>query len=267
MKAIQIESLPGISHIILNRPSALNAINEEMISEINHMMTEISEDDKVRCVIISGAGRCFSSGYDLKESAQRETTGREEWERVLKKDFEFVMQFWNCKKPTIAAVYGYCLAGAFELAMACDLTIASESAMFGMPEVRFGSGIVAMLAPWVTGPKQAKELLLTGHDKFSADYCYKIGVVNRVVEDGLLIKTAIEVAQQIASSSARSVQLTKAAINKSYEMSSMREALLAALEIDIQIESDESPERLEFNRIRKNRGLQAALEWRDNKFN
>ena len=85
-------------------------------------------------------------------------------------------------KPTIAAG-GNCIAGAFELALACDVTIAAKNTRLGEPEVRFGTGIVAMLLPWVTGPKQAKELLLTGEDKLSADDALRIGIVNQVVPD------------------------------------------------------------------------------------
>jgi enoyl-CoA hydratase len=123
-----------------------------------------------------------------------------------------------------------------------------------------------MLAPWVTGPKQAKELLLTGHDRFTADQCLTMGVLNRVVDDGKAISEALAIADQISQSAATSVQLTKQAINRGYEIMRMREALDAALEIDIEIESDESPERIEFNSIRKEQGLKAALAWRDARF-
>src|SRR5205814_9814834 len=103
---------------------------------------------------------------------------------VLETDFDFLAQFWDSLKPTIAAVHGFCLAGAFELALACDITVAAEDTRFGEPEVRFGSGIVALLLPWITGPKQAKELLLTGNDRISAERAMEIASVNRVVPDG-----------------------------------------------------------------------------------
>jgi enoyl-CoA hydratase len=135
--------------------------------------------------------------------------------------------------------------------------------MFGEPEVRFGSGIVALLAPWVTGPKQAKELLLTGDDKISAQRCYEMGILNKVSSDGEELFDALKIAKKITSSASNSVQLTKKAINRTYELAKMKQALIEGLEIDIQIESDLSPERIEFNKIRKKEGLKAALNWRD----
>ena len=115
----------------------------------------------------------------------------------------------------------------------------------------------------VIGPKQAKELLLTGNDRVSAQRCYEMGILNRVVADGDEMKAAMGLATQITSAAPRSVQMTKAAIHRSYELAQMRTALLEALETDILIEADVSPERLEFNRIRKEQGLKAALAWRD----
>jgi len=266
MNTIHLEQFEGVATLMLNRPEALNAINTAMITEINEAMAELSADDQVRAIVIKGAGRSFSAGFDMKEAAAKEISGRDAWREVLLRDFDFVLQFWTCPKPTIAAVHGYCLAGAFELMLATDISVADRSALFGMPEVRFGSGVITMLAPWVTGPKQAKELLLTGHDRFTADQCLNMGVLNRVVEDGKVEEEAHAIAGQIVHSAAKSVQLTKMAINRSYEIARMREALDAALEIDLEIESDESPERLEFNSIRKQHGLKAALAWRDSKF-
>ena len=176
------------------------------------------------------------------------------------------MQFWDCPKPTVAAVHGHCLAGAFELALACDVTVAAESTLFGEPEVRFSSGIIAMLLPWVTGPKQAKELLLSGNDKISAQRAYDFGIVNRVVPDGEAFDTALAIARDMSLAATHSVRLTKQAINRSYEIMGLRPALQAALDIDTLIESTLTPEKIEFKRIRDEQGLKAALTWRDAKF-
>lgn len=199
----------------------------------------------------------------MKESAAKGISGEKAWRKALTVDFDFIMQFWNSPKPTIAAAHGFCIAGAMEIVMACDLAVADETTFFGEPEVRFGSGIVALLAPYITTPKYAKEILLTGNDKLTALRCEQMGLLNQVVPDGSALEAAMALANQITSASARSVQMTKSAINRSYELAKMREALAEALEVGIAIESDESPERLEFNRIRKEKGLKAALEWRD----
>ena len=162
-------------------------------------------------------------------------------------------------------MHGYCLAGAFELALACDVTVAGEGTRFGEPEVRFGSGIVAMLLPWFAGPKIAKEMLLTGDDTLTARRMLEAGLVNRVVPDDHVLASALDLARTLATAAPEAVRLTKRAINRSYEIMGMRQALLAALETDICIEAEENPDRIEFNRIRKEQGLAAALSWRNNR--
>jgi enoyl-CoA hydratase len=152
------------------------------------------------------------------------------------------------------------------LALACDVTVAAESTLSGEPEVRFSSGIIAMLLPWVTGPKQAKELLLSGNDRIPAQRAYDFGLVNRVVPDGEEFDTALAIARDMSRCAAHSVRLTKLAINRSYEIMGMRQALHAALDIDTLIESTVTPEKIEFKRIRGEQGLKAALAWRDAKF-
>jgi enoyl-CoA hydratase len=221
---------------------------------------------EIRAIVLHGAGRAFSAGFDLKESAARNIAGVEQWRALLRYDFDFLMQFWDCPKPTVAAVHGYCLAGAFELALSCDLTVAAEDTRFGEPEVRFGSSIVAMLLPWFVGPKAAKELLLTGSDRIDAARALQLGIVNRVVPAGQELDEAMELARDLAAAAPLSVEFTKRAINRTYEMMNMRQALLAALDTSTMIEAGAGPERTEFNRIRKEQGLKAAIAWRDARF-
>jgi enoyl-CoA hydratase len=252
--------------LTLNRPQALNALNTTLMRETTDQMAEFARDEAVAAIVVHGAGRAFSAGFDLKESAARGTTTVKDWRAVLEADFDFIMQFWDCPKPTIAAVHGYCLAGAFELALACDITVAAEGTRFGEPEPRFGSGIVAMLLPWITGPKAAKELLLTGDDKVGSRRALELGIINHVVPAGAELEKALAIANDIAACSPLSVQLTKRAINRTFDLMGMRQALLAALDIDVLIEAQGGPERAEFNRLRREKGLKAALEWRDARF-
>jgi enoyl-CoA hydratase len=257
----RVEGRVGI--ITFNRPKSLNAFNIRLIEETNLAVQSFINNDQILCIIVNGNGRAFSAGFDMKESAERNITTEEEWRKLLEEDFNFIMQFWHSAKPTIAVAHGYCIGGAFELLMACDLAVGAKSTLFGEPEVKFGSGIVALLAPWVTGPKQAKELLLTGNDKVNAQRCYEMGILNKVSEDGEELNDALELANKITTAASKSVQMTKSAINRTYELQKMKETLMQGLEVDIQIESDLSPERVEFNRIRKTDGLKAALNWRD----
>jgi enoyl-CoA hydratase len=255
-----------IGFIAFNRPRALNALNATLLAETTRALAAHAGDEEVGAIVVHGEGRAFSAGFDLKESAARGTSGALAWREVLEHDFDFIVQFWDCPKPTIAAVHGYCLAGAFELMLACDITVAAEGTLFGEPEVRFGSGIIAMMLPWITGPKQAKELLLTGNDKVPAELALAMGIVNRVVPAQDLMATATAIAADIIAAAPLSVQLTKRAINRTYEIMGLRQALLAGLETDILLEASEGPERAEFNRIRHDQGLQAAIAWRDARF-
>ncbi len=255
-----------IGVLTLNRPSVLNAINAAMLREIGEAMTAFVNDPQVLAIVIHGEGRAFSAGFDLKESAQRQVASIEEWRALLDEDFAFIMQFWDCPKPTVAAVHGHCLAGAFEVMLACDIAVAAEGTYFGEPEVRFGAGIVALLLPWMTTPKIAKELLLTGNDKISATQAREMGMVNYVVPPGGELPKAMSLAADICAAAPLSVRLTKRAINRTYEMMSMRQALLAALDTSTLISSGAGPERAEFNRIAKEQGLNAAIAWRNDRF-
>lgn len=254
-----------IGHIMLSRPRALNAFNGELVREVTEALSALEADDTVRAIVLSGEGRAFSAGFDLKESAEKKYSTTPEWRAVLEADFAFIMQFWNCRKPTISAVHGYCLGGGLELAVACDITVASEDALFGEPEVKFGSGIVAMLVPWMVGPKFAKEMLLTGNDRIPAERVLQMGLVNHVTPKGEHLALAMQIASQIAAAAPLSVELTKRAINRGYDVRGMRESLLLGLDIDVLIETSGGEDRKEFNRIRSEEGLKAALAWRDAK--
>ena len=141
---IILEKLGAVARLTLNRPERANALNKAMLEEIGAALDHAEHDADVRVLIVRGAGTAFSSGFDLKEQMERQPRGIDEWRPILRRDFDTVMRFWHFPRPTIAAVRGPCLAGACELALACDLTIAADDAFFGEPELKFGAGIVAM---------------------------------------------------------------------------------------------------------------------------
>jgi enoyl-CoA hydratase len=263
---ISLEKIGLVARITLTRPERTNAMNAAMLTEIAQAMDAIERDDEVRAVIVRGAGNAFSSGFDLKEQMDRRPAGIEAWRPILRKDFEVPMRFWHCPKPTIAAVRGACLAGACELALACDLTIASPDAFFGEPELKFGAGIVVMILPWIVGPKIAKEIILTGEDRISAERAREIGMINRIVPSETLDEVALELARNIAVIDPLLVKETKRAINRSIEARGMLGALEQALEIDLLIEGQGSPDKTAFMDLAREKGLKAALAWRDARF-
>jgi enoyl-CoA hydratase len=265
-ETILFERRGPVGLLTFNRPEQLNAFSGQMIDEIGALLDSLEGDDDVRALVVAGAGRAFSAGFDLKEGATRDWGTVGDVEPVLKKDFAFIMRFWHFAKPTIAAVHGHAIAGACELALACDITIAAEGTRFGEPELRFGSGMVALLMPWFAGPKKAKEFLFTGNDKIDAAEALACGIVNRVVPPGRHLEEALAMAREIAVNDRIKVAMTKRALNRSYEMMGMLAALEMGLDVDIQIEAIETPESRTFREIRRREGLKAALAWRDARF-
>lgn len=256
----------GVAHITLNRPERLNALDRACLLELNDVMDHVDSDDSIRAVVLSGAGRAFSSGFDLKAQMDARPEGAEVWREILDLDFDTTMRFWNCPKPTVAAVHGACMAGAFEMALSCDITVASEDAQFGEPELKFGAGIVTMLLPWMTGPKHAKDIILTGEDRIGAQDALRMGIVSRVVPPGQHVQTALRIAHGIALVDPVVVRETKKALNRTYEIQGMRSALQAALDTDHGIESHGSPDKRAFMDVAREKGMRAAIAWRDARF-
>src|SRR6202790_2957303 len=233
---ITVEKIGAVARLTLARPERANALNAAMLGEIGLALDEIEHDAGLRALIVTGAGTAFSSGFDLKEQMERRPTGVEAWRAILRKDFDTIMRFWHFPLPTIATVRAPCCAGACELALACDLTIAADDAFFGEPELKFGAGIVAMILPWLVGPKIAKEIILLGEDRIPAARAREIGMVNRVVPAGELDAAALAIANHLAAVDPNLVKETKRAINRAYEARNMLDALEEALAIDLAIE-------------------------------
>ena len=263
LETIRFEPCGRVGLLTLHRPERLNAISARMMDEVETVLDAVAEDEGFGAVVVCGAGRAFCSGYDLKDDAAKSAADAAAWRVRLERDLDFLLRFWSCPKPTIAAVHGHCLAGGCELAMSCDITIAEEGCLLGEPELKFGSVIVNMMMPWLIGPKLTKELLLSGDDTLSAERAERIGLVNRVVAKGTHVEEALALATRIAALDADAVVRTKAAINRGFEIMGLHDALRAGLDAAVEIESMETPSRAEFKQRVREQGLKAALEWRD----
>jgi enoyl-CoA hydratase len=259
-----------VRRLTMNRPDVLNALSTELVDALSDALGRAATDEEVRVLVIRGAGRAFCAGHDLKEEAEQhaehgvpDVAG---WREELTGSVERMLELFDHPKPVIAQVHGYCLGGGFDLMMMCDLAVASDDALFGEPEIRFGSGVVTMVMPWLIGARNAKELLLTGEDRIPADRALRLGLVNRVVPADRLEDETLALARQIAVLDPVAMSLTKRAINRSWDAAGFREALRANVDLDAVIESAEVPERKEFNRIRAEQGLKTAIAWRDARF-
>lgn len=256
----------GLGKLTFNRPKRANAMSQVMLKELRRLCTTLTEDDRLRCLVVTGSGGAFNSGFDLKDQAEAQPSGVKDWVPLLEADFEGIMSFWRFPKPTIAAVNGPALAGGFELMLGCDLAIAADTATFGEPELKFGAGIVAMLLPWFVGPKIAKEIIFTGEDRLSAQRALELGLVNRIVPAAEVLETAIATGRRLALMDPMVLQRTKMALNRTYAIMGMDEALRAALDIDIQIEGEGSWLKREFLKVCREDGLGSALKWRAERF-
>jgi enoyl-CoA hydratase len=260
------EDIGPVRRLTMNRPKALNALSGELIDALSVAFADAAVDERVRVVVLRGAGRAFCSGYDLSEDAQAGTKDSAGWYRELQESADRMLEIFDHPKPIIAQVHSYCLAGGCDLMMICDLCVCSDDARFGEPEIRFGSGVVTMVMPWILGVRKSKELLFTGEDRISADEALRIGLVSRVVERDRLDSATLDLANEIAKNDPFAISMEKQAINRVWEVAGFREAIASNVQLDVLIETAELPERAEFRRITLERGLKAAIEWRDARF-
>jgi enoyl-CoA hydratase/carnithine racemase len=200
-------SAGSLAEITLNRPEVLNAINGPMHRGVLEALGRAADDDAVRAVVIRGSGRAFSAGGDLKAVAAGEDVGH---------PVALGQAIWNLAKPVIAAVHGYCLGQACELAAVCDLTVAATSARFGEVEINHGWGPPLPVMPFALGLKRAKEILLLG-EMIDAELAMRIGLVNRVVDEAGLDAEAARIAERIAGLKPEAVAANKRLVNGRYE--------------------------------------------------
>lgn len=213
------EKKEGIGYLTLNRPEALNAYNIQMRDDLYEVLLAIRDDDEVRVGIVKGAGeKAFCAGADLSEfltapppvAARKVRFARDVWQLFL-----------NIPQPMIAALHGYVLGSGIEIALCCDIRIASPETKFGLPEM--GLGIIpaaggTQTLPRTIGRSRALEMLLTNR-WIGADEAFQFGLVNRVVPKGELLQTAEELAKRIASHDPLAVRSAKEAVVRGMDMS------------------------------------------------
>ncbi len=216
--SVEMREEDGILWVKLNRPEALNAINEEVVEGLWKVVDYVKKNKSVRVVIITGEGKAFCAGADIKMFSK---SNAYQARRIVEELGKVLEEFEDLDVPIIAAVNGVAVGGGCEIAMDCDIIIASEKARFGQPEINLGiipgAGGTQRLARLI-GWKRAMELCLTG-EMISAEEAYKLGLVNRVVEHEKLLDEAKKVAEIIKSKSPYAVMLVKQAVNRGFKMS------------------------------------------------
>jgi enoyl-CoA hydratase len=206
---------PGVGVVRLNRPQSLNALSRGVMNEIIDALTTFNADPTIGCLIITGSDRAFAAGADIKEMS-----GTTAVDMYMNASLIDGFNFSSITKPVIAAVSGFALGGGCEMAMLCDMIVASDTAVFGQPEILLGilpGGGGTQRLTRAVGKALAMELMLTDR-RLTADEALRYGLVNRVVAVESYFDEAVKLAQKIASQSQVAVRLTKDAINKAYEM-------------------------------------------------
>ncbi len=206
----------GVGRITLDRPHVLNAINRTLLEDLSAAMRQLEVDSSSRAVVLTGAGRAFSSGFDLKAEADEGPQPAEVWIDRFVDDWHVFLGIWQSAKPYVAAVRGYNLGGALELSLLCDVTVAATGTKFGLPEIRHAGGPGAAMLPWICGMKAAKWLMLSG-ESVDAGRALELGIVTEVVPDEDLDAVAVQRAEQLAAIPPTTMKLTKLALNRTYE--------------------------------------------------
>lgn len=212
-------ALDGVYKLVIDRPNALNALNSEVISELQDFFSKTVNDCSIKALILTGAGeKSFVAGADIKEMVN--LTAQESM-AFAKKGQRLLLTMYDYPKPIIAAVNGYALGGGFEMSLCCDMIFASENAKFGLPEVTLGIipgfGGTQILRRLI-GEKSAKYLILSG-EIITASEAYRMNIVNRLYSTPEeLLKGAVEFASKIAKNSPSSVAYAKKAVNVSFDL-------------------------------------------------
>ena len=244
----------GLAIVTIDRPEALNALNNALLSELKEMFTELRDDDTVRAIILTGAGKAFVAGADIAAmNAMTPIEGRQ----MMVLGHSVMDLIEEIEKPVIAAVNGFALGGGCELSMACDIRIASEKAKFGQPET--GLGIIpgfggTQRLPRLVGRSMAKYLLFTS-DVIGADRALEIGLVEFVVPAESLMEEAEKMARKIMANGPIAVGLVKKAVNKGYDL-----PIKEATQLEIELET------VAFATEDKTEGMTAFQEKRDKHF-
>jgi len=273
-ETIIYETKGPVATITLNRPDALNAISQQMTAELHRALDEAEADAQVRAIILTGAGRGFSAGYDIARrpdgKAPLDGQGVEhadfikDWWTRDAASTQRLLHLWHLSKPVIAAVHGWVMGGGFWYSLACDITIAADNAVFAQPEVRHTSNTTILFAA-LAGWKAAHRYALTG-DHLDAAEALRLGLVNEVVPLAQLLPKARALAERIARVPEPSVRLNKAVTCYGLLAMGLGAGMLMNIPLSAMAHASYDAQRGDLLEAMKAGGLKAFLEMRDGGF-
>src|SRR5215213_4181662 len=224
---LQAELENGIVAITFNRPERLNALSFDTVHELARMVEALGNDATTRVIILRGAGRAFSAGNDVHPSNpnRRGSDPLEEHVRVRRSLLDY-LRIWDCPKPVIAQVHGYCIGTAFVLCVFCDFVVVADDTLLGWPGVPTGGGYLSPIAYWVLGARKAREFSFLVGSRFSGTQSVELGWANHAVPADQLQSTTLKYARRMAMVPPGIMRLKKEANNKVLERQGFRDTVL-----------------------------------------
>ncbi len=254
---VDVERDGRVATVTLQRPEKMNAISLQLQEDLVGALEELATDTEIHCAVVQGAGRAFSTGYDITAGGTGGggvTGDRAGLERIMRN----WLRIWDLPMPVIAKVHGYCLAGGTQLAAICDVTFVADDTKVGTPQLPLGAGYVGSVWTWLVGPKKAKEMFFPTGEMISGAEAAEWGLFNRAVAADALDDAVAAYAAKVSRTPKEILALQKQSANRIQEIQGFREALLQSVEIDA-IAHASPPVKAINKHIREN-GLHSALK-------
>jgi enoyl-CoA hydratase/carnithine racemase len=260
---IQCQTADAVATLTIARPQKLNALTNEIMSELTATLDRIAADDSIRVVVLTGDGRAFSAGFDVSTAEETPEWTPAYWVEHFGLAYAGLRRLWTLRQPVVAKIRGACLGGGFALSLACDLAYASEDAYFGEPEVKFGGSTMSPLLAWALPPRHFKELLLTGRF-IDAKRAETWGLINEAVSADALDARGDQVVRHMCLLPAGTLVKNKSLLNHFYD-SLGHSALVHFAEAQSIIRLSSAPAN-EFTEMAKEQGVSAAVKWQKKRF-
>jgi enoyl-CoA hydratase len=261
LTVITLEKHERIGTLTLNRPEKLNALNQTLMREFAGAIDMVADDPDIKVLIIRGAGRAFSAGYDLGGggSGRSNPFTIEDDRAMLQRYVETWLRLREVPKPVIAMVHGYCLAGATQLCICTDMIFVADNARIGFPSIPAGAGYVSAFWNWMVGPHRTKYMAFLPGSQISGKEAEAMGFATRAFPDDKLEEETYNYARRVAKVPAQKLHLEKLAINRAMDYRGFRASVLSGAEYDALFHF--GPGNEEIKKVREERGLRGAIQW------
>ena len=257
MDLVLLDKQDRVGTLTLNRPEKLNAMNPTLLGEFSEAIASVGADEEIKVLIIRGAGRAFSAGYDLAAGGGGKTVDADRTE--LQKMIERWLSLRELPKPVIAMVHGYCPAGASQICACSDVIFMADNARLGFPSLPAGAGFVSSMWNWLVGPHRTKYMAFLPGSQISGKEAEAMGFATRTFPAETLEAETYQYARRVAKVPAEKLRLEKLAINRAMDLQGFRTAVLSGAEYDAIFHFGSGND--EILRVRKERGLRGAIQW------